>query len=323
MRSIKLPSWSKRLLGLDPVPVPGHVFAVDRERIRYAFFARENGDLSFREYHSEELGSGTFHDGPLGGAVRDIDRFAKALGSLIQRIPQTPEEASLVLPDQWLRVAFTDIEEFPRGTAREDVLRFKLRRMVPFRVEDLRVRAVEVPSLHGSGSRSRFLLGFGIEALLAQLEATLDQHGVRSGQLSNEGLSLLPIMKSTLGGGMSAVVHVTPVSYTLIVTQAAQPVLHRFKELPGDQQTRARLVPRELLLTWNYLREELKGRRLGELILVAPDEEQASWTTWVEDAFEHPVRSMGDEWPELPGTVQGVPSWRVASLLGAAARGIY
>lgn len=323
MRSIKLPLWSKKLLGLDPVPAPGHVFAIDRERVRYAYFARDNGDLSFREYHTEELGNSAFQSGPLGGPVRDIDQFAQAFGALVERIPQAPQEASLVLPDQWLRVAFTDIEEFPRGTSREDVLRFKLRRMVPFRVEDLRVNAVEAPSLDGSGGQRRFLLGFAIETLLAQLEATLDQHGVSVGQLSNEGLSLLPVMEPILGGGLSAVVHATPGSYTLIVTQSAQPVLHRFKTLPEDPETRARLVPRELLLTRNYLRQEVKGRRLGELILVAPSEEQNSWKSWVEEAFEHPVRSIGDEWPELSGTVTGVSSWQVAPLLGAAARGVY
>lgn len=305
------------------MPAPGHVIAIDREHVRYAYFARDNGELSFREFHSEELGDSAFHDGPFGGPVRDIDRFAQAVGSLVERIPQGPHEASLVLPDQWLRVAFTEIEEFPRGTPREDVLRFKLRRMVPFRVEDLRVSSVEVPALDGSGGERRYLLGFGLEILLAQLEATLDQYGVRIGQVSNEGLSLLPVMQPILGGGVSAVVHVTPGSYTLIVTQSGQPVLHRFKTLPEDPETRARLVPRELRLTRDYLRQEAKGRRLSELILAAPAQEQDSWKHWVEDAFEHPVRAMGDEWPELPGSVVGVPSWHVAPLLGAATRGIY
>ena len=323
MRSIKLPSWSKRLFGLDPVPVPGHVFAVSREHLRYGFFNRENGELAFNEYHSEDLGEGAFHDGPLGGAVRDIDRFTQTFGSLMDRISLTPEEASLVVPDQWLRVAFTDVEEMPRGSDRDAILRFKLKRLVPFRVEDLRLSAVEVPALDANGGRRRLLLGFGVETLLAQLEATLEQHGVTVGHVSNEGLSLLPALAPVLGGGLSGVVHVTSNSFTLVVTQGTQPVLHRFKTLGPDHETRARLVPRDLLLTRDYLRQEVKGRRLGELILVAPEEEQASWQGWLEGAFESPVRSLGEQWPVLPGTVAGVPSWQTVSLLGAASRGVY
>ena len=284
-------------MGLDPVPPPGHVLAVDGQSLRYAFFARDNGDLSFQEYQIQDLGGEAFHEGPLGGAVRDIDRFAQAVGSLMERVSQRPSEVSVVLPDRWLRVVFTDIEEFPRGTPKEEVLRFKLRRLVPFRVEDLRVRAVEVPALDGSGGRHRYLLGFAIDSLLAQLEATLKQHDILAGHLSNESLSLLPTLAPLLGGGLAGVVHVTPGSYSLVVTQSTLPVLHRFKQLPSDRETRARLVPRELALTRDYLRQEVKGRRLGEFVLVAPEEEQVEWKSWVEQAFEHPVRAIGEEYP--------------------------
>ena len=129
MRSTKLPSWSKKLLGLDPVAPPGHVFAIDHERVRYGLFERSNGELAFNEHLSQELGEGAFHDGPLGGAVRDIDRFAQSVGSLMERISVRPTEASLVIPDRWLRDAFTDVEEIPRGADRDAVLRFKLKRL--------------------------------------------------------------------------------------------------------------------------------------------------------------------------------------------------
>ena len=226
MRSTKLPLWSRKLLGLTPVAAPGHVFSVSREELHYGLFGGEGDEIAFREYHSESLGNGAFQDGPLGGAVRDIDRFAESVQSLVDRIPVRPEEASLIVPDQWLRVAFTDFEEMPSGTDRNAVLRFKLKRLVPFRVEDLRLDAVEVPTLDDSSGRRRLLLGFGIETLLAQLEATFEQHGISLGQISNEGLSLLPALAPVLGGGLSGVVHVTAGSYTVVVTLGVQPVLH-------------------------------------------------------------------------------------------------
>lgn len=315
--------WTRKILGFDPDPAPGHVFAVEPDAVRYARFERVGPELLLREYQSESLGGEAFQQGPLGGPVRDIDRFSQAVGELVGPLPEQPAEASLVVPDAWLRVAFTTIEEFPRGTSREDVLRFKLRRMVPFRVEDLRIGAVEVPALAGGSGERRFMLGFAIEVLLAQLEAVFDQHGVGIGQVSNAGLSLLPVLEPLLGSGLSAVVIVTADSYTILVTESARPALHRFKSIPGDHEARARLVPRELRLTRDYLRQEVMGRRLDQLVLVASVDEQMWWKTWVEEAFDHPVRSLSEESSEVAGSVDGVPLWQGAPLLGAAARGVY
>jgi len=314
--------WSKRLLGLDPQPVSGHVFAVDGQRVRYAYFAGDVGDLECREFHSQPLAEGTFQDGPLGGPVRDVEAFVTNLKSLLERIPQRPAEMSLVLPDEWLRVTFAELGSLPRGANREDVLRFKLKRLVPYRVEDLRLAEAEVPALTGSESGRRFLLGFGNASLLTQIETAFEGLGVTAGHLSNEGLSVLPALAPILKGALAGVVYVTETSYTLIVTQDARPTLHRFKVLAADDAARGRLVPRDLRLTRSYVRQEVKGRRLGELILIAPQSESGRWKAWLEDAFEHPVRSLSEEQPELPGTVTGVPSWESAPLLGAASRGI-
>lgn len=309
-------------MGLDPVPVPGHVFSIDGERLRYGRFGRDGGELEVREYHSEELGEGTFLEGPLGGPVRDSDRFSHSLDGLMSRLSEVPEAASLVVPDKWLRVVFTDLEKLPRGTNREDILRFKLKRLVPFRVEDLRVSAVATPALEGSNRTERLILGFGIETLLRQLEDGLGRHGVVVGSLSNEGLGVLPALAPMLRGGLGGVVHVSRTSYSLIVTLDGRPVLHRFKSLEVDPEARSRFVPRDLGLTYSYLRKEIKGRRLGELVLVASTEEEPSWKDWLEQAFEHQVRSLNEELPELPGAVSGVPTWDALPLLGAASRGV-
>ena len=244
--------------------------------------------------------------------------------ALLEKLSQVPRAASLVVPDQWLRVAFTGMEKLPRGTDTDDVLRFKLKRLVPFRVEDLRVSAAEVPSLEaGRESEKRLILGFGIEALLGQLEEAFEKSGVTIGHISNSSLALLPALASILRGCLGVVAHVCSGSYSLILTVDGSPVLYRFKSLGADPETRKRLVPRDLGLASSFVRQELKGRRLGELALVAPAEDTQVWKRWLEEAFERPVRSLVEEWPEPAGAVTGIPSWRVLPLLGAASRGVY
>ena len=61
-------------------------------------------------------------------------------------------DASLVMPDAWLRVTFTESGDLPSAAdARDEVLRWKLRRLVPFRVDELRVGATEVDAARRPG----------------------------------------------------------------------------------------------------------------------------------------------------------------------------
>ena len=66
MRSTRLLSSSRRLLGLDPLPVPPHAFSVDGERLLYGRFAGDGGQFDFQEFHEVALDPDSFQPGPLG-----------------------------------------------------------------------------------------------------------------------------------------------------------------------------------------------------------------------------------------------------------------
>jgi len=92
----------------------------------------------------------------------------------------------LVVPDAWLRVSFSEITDVPRqAEARDEVLRWKLRRLVPFRVDELRVNAAEVAPLPVQEEPRRLLLGFGVEQLLAQIEDAFAAHHVHIGRIAD------------------------------------------------------------------------------------------------------------------------------------------
>ena len=55
-----------------------------------------------------DLEPGLFADGPLAGAPRDPERLSEAISALIEDAATTVREASLILPDEWLRVAFAE-----------------------------------------------------------------------------------------------------------------------------------------------------------------------------------------------------------------------
>ena len=143
MRSIGLPSWIERVLGLAPRPVPPYVFAVRRRELRFAAFSRSaagGAALELAEFHSLPLAEGLFGSGPLGVPVADGDGLAASLRLLVGRSAKPVREASVVLPDAWTRSMVLELGDLPEEpAARLEVLRFRIKRMVPYRVEDLRI----------------------------------------------------------------------------------------------------------------------------------------------------------------------------------------
>lgn len=329
MRSTKSPSWIERVAGLAPLPPPPHAFALSpgatgaTGMLRYGSFGGEPGALRFQEYHSIELGADLFAPGILGGLARDPEALRARVAALCERVATPVKDAALVLPDAWLRLAFAESGELPRAAAaRDEVLRWKLKRLVPYRVEDLRVSAVEVEPLPGQEEPRRLLLGFGLEALFAQLEEVFGGLGVRVGQITNTSLALVRAAyradaERTLDGFVLA----EDDGYSLVFARGAEPLLHRFKAFSGQLPASARgeQVIRELRLTASFLAEQLPEARPGPVLLWAPAHLQEVWQSWTEAGLGRAATVLGREHlPLADGDLP--PAWhQAAPLVGAVA----
>ena len=237
----------------------------------------------------------------------------------------TIREASLVIPDAWLRVAFTESGDLPRSSDQlDEVLRWKLRRLVPFRVDELRVSAAEVAPLPVQEEPRRLLLGFGVEQLLAQIEDAFAAHHVRIGRITSASLALLSAVELPGGpaGGFSAVVQVEPEGYSLIFARGGEPVLHRYKPFTGGmpEGPQVGFVTRDLKLTRNFLDENFPGSPLGSVLLLAPPEVEQEWMERLREGLDAssilPVD--GRALPSLRSEDPVAPPWReIAPMLGA------
>jgi hypothetical protein len=325
VRSTKSPSWIERLLGFDPVPVPPHVFALDGERLRYGQFVRDRHGFRLRNFRQAALPRDPFQHGPLGGPLRDPAAFRELVAGLVKGIPGGARDASLVLPDAWLRVTFSESGELPKtADALDEVLRWKLKRLVPFRVDELRVSAAEVAPLPGQEEPQRLLLGFAVEMLLAQVEDAFTAAGVRIGQVSNTSLSLLAATEPAPAGGFAALVLVEDEGYTLVFSRGGEPVLHRYKGFTGalPEASQGSFVGRDLKLTRNFLDEHFPGSALGPVLLLAPPELEPTWLDRLEEGLGTPASPLdGRHLPPLRAEDSAVPPWRdLAPMLGAARR---
>jgi hypothetical protein len=324
VRSTKLPSWIENALGLAPVPSPPHVFSLDAERLRYGQFARDRHGFRLRAFRELPLPRDPFQHGPLGGPLRDPLAFQALVAEMVKGIPGGCREASLVLPDTWLRITFTESGDLPNTSdALEDVLRWKLKRLVPFRVDELRVNATEVSPVPGQEEPRRLLLGFAVDQLLAQIEEAFAAAGVRVGQVSNASLSLLAAVEPAAApGSFSALVLVGDDGYTLIFARGGEPVLHRYKGFTGNlpEASRASFVGRDLRLTRNFLDEHFPGASIASVLLLAPPELEPAWLDRLEEGLGAPAAPVdGRHLPPLRAEESSVPPWRsLAPMLGAA-----
>ena len=314
-------------MGFEPIAVPPHVVSLDAESLRYAQILRDRQGYRVRGYRSVSLPRDAFHAGLLGGPLRDPAGFESLAGELVRGAhggrASGVKAASLVIPDAWLRVAFAESGDVPRAAdQRDEVLRWKLRRLVPFRVDELRVSAAEVTPLPRQEEPRRLLLGFGIEQLLAQLEAAFAANGVRLGYISNTSLSLLAALNGRRREEIVALTLVEEHGYTLVFARGGEPILHRYKGFAGGlpEMGRTGLIVRDLKLTRNFLDENLPGVPLGRVLLLAAPEQEPLWVDLLSEGLGEAAAPLdGRSLPPLRAEDDAVPSWRdLAPMLGAA-----
>lgn len=322
MRSTKLPLWIERLLGLDPRPVPPHVFALGGQELRYGRFERAADGLALATYQARPLPPDLFGPGLLGPALRDAASLTSIVRELAESVTPPPTDASLIVPDDWLRLSFTELSEIPANPkTRDEVLRFKLKRQVPFRVEDLRISAAEAAPLPQQEESLRLLLGFALESLIAHIEEAFTAAGIRLGHVTNETLALLSGLEPRLArGDLAALVLVQPDAYTLSVARGGDLLLVRHNahgaELPEGVHGSA--VRRDLRLTIGFLREHLGEAPLARVLLAAPPELEPRWLDWLQGELAATPEPLARE--HFPLTAEQADlAWPIAGpMLGAA-----
>jgi len=316
--TISSPWWAK-LLGLAAVPAPPHVFALDAATLRYGRFVQAGGSWELRELRRTELPAESFQPGLLGGPLREPALFGEKVVQLIAGLSAPVREASLVLPDAWLRLTFVESGELPRAPeAREEVVRWKVKRLLPFRVEDLRLATTEVAPLPQQGEPKRLLVAYGLEALLAQLEEAFSKAGVWLGRITSESLALLPAVGETLSEApLGALAVVRDGGYTLLFTRRGEPVLYRFKSL---DEIPSSTVERDLRLTRAFVAEQLPDLAIARVVVAAGDGNRdgvRAWQEWLAAGLGRagePLESL-----RLPlASAERVGWMEVAPMLGAA-----
>jgi hypothetical protein len=187
--------------------------------------------------------------GPVGLQAVDRDRLSAALGAVQGRI-EGARRPAVVVPTGWVRTQLFHFTDLPRRQSELDqVVRWRLKKLLPVLPSELRVSAIPQRSVDGQRA---LLCMVGVERAVASLEASFSAVGVEPGLITPRLFAL----SSGIDGGRQLVVQQEEGYLSLLLVVDGVPRLVRTKPLAGGADIEP-TVQRELQIASGFIRSDL------------------------------------------------------------------
>ncbi|MGB8261665.1 MAG: hypothetical protein WCE75_14985, partial [Terracidiphilus sp.] len=187
--------------------------------------------------------------------LRNPEAVAAALRTVLGALTLRRRSMTLVLPDTVVRVFVLDFDAFPVKPAEGlPVLRFRLRKMVPFDVEHA---GVSYQVLSDQKNACKVLAATMPGAILAEYEAAARHAGFEPGAVLPASLAALAAVKSSepiLAANLSAQ------ALTTAITSGDDLLLYRTLDLPEGEGERLAEVQRGIAVAAAYFEDALGER---------------------------------------------------------------
>jgi type IV pilus assembly protein PilM len=241
--------------------------------------------------------------------LRAPEVVTAAIRSALGQVAPRTRAVTLVLPDTLVRVFVLDFDSLPAKVADAvSVVRFRLRKMVPFDVEHA---GVSYQVLSQTETECKVLAAVLPGPVLAEYEAAVRAAGYEPGAVLSSSLAALEAV-----GDMEAVIaaNLSTLAITTTIANGQDLLLYRTLDLPADPNQRRYEIQRCIAVAAAYYEDKLGSRpRCLHYAGVEPVAE-----------FE---RSLGDpemsvvDWVRRPdsGVMTTLPQTNYAGVAGALA----
>lgn len=225
-------------------------------------------------YAFETLPEGFVVPGIEEANLRAPEAVASAIRSALDQVSPRSRVTTLVLPDTLVRVFILDFDSLPTKSAEAlPVLRFRLRKTVPFDVEQA---VVTYQILSQTKDQCKVLAAIIPGPVLAEYEAVVRSAGYEPGAVLPSSLAAMETvnaMEAVLAANLSSR------SITTLIANGQELLLYRNLELPEDAGERAREVERAIAVATAYYEDRLGAR--PEKIYYAGNRDAAEFATWL------------------------------------------
>jgi len=241
--------------------------------------------------------------------LRAPEDVVSAIRSALDQVSPRTRAITLVLPDTLIRVFVLDFDSLPPKPAEAvPVVRFRLRKMVPFDVEHA---GVSYQVLDRNESECKVLAAIIPGPILAEYEAAVRDAGYEPGAVLPSSLAALQAVDS-----MEAILatNLGTHAITTSIANGSDLLLYRTLDLPLDPRRRMGEIQRDIAVAAAYFEDKLgsRPRRLLYAGIQSPDEFAAS--------IGDPSLSV-EEWVARPieGALTAMPQTSFAGVAGALA----
>lgn len=190
--------------------------------------------------------------------IKSPEAVAEALRAALDRIEPKKHSVTLIIPDTSARVFVLDFDTLPSKLEEAiPVLRFRLRKMVPFEVEHAAVSHQVLPQNGSSAAAGplRVLVTVMPGASLAEYEAAVRAAGYEPGAVlpsSLVALAAVDSLEAVLAANLSSV------ALTTSITLGGDLLLYRTIDLPPDNAARLDEVQRSIAVAAAWFEDKLQ-----------------------------------------------------------------
>jgi type IV pilus assembly protein PilM len=190
----------------------------------------------------EPLPEGVIAPSPVELNLLDAAAVTSRLQSVLGRLAARPGDAALILPDQVVRVFLLHFETFPRRAEEATpLLRWRLRKSVPFDVDDTVVSYMAQPAPPAATGGVEVLAGVARQRVVRQYEEVLEAAGLKAGVVVGATLASLALAgedRATL------LVRITGKTLITLIARGESLCVYRCTDLPEGV---ARVAPAAVL----------------------------------------------------------------------------
>ena len=206
-------------------------------------------------YAFAPLAAGALVPGVAEANLRAPEAVAAAIRTALDAVNPAKRAVSLVLPDTAIRVFVLDFDSLPaRASEALPILRFRLRKMVPFEVEHA---GVGYQVLTADKTECRVLTAVIPGPILAEYEAAVRAAGYEPGAVLPSSLAALEAVESTDANEAVLVAHLSPEALTTAIATNNDLLLYRALELPEDAAHRAVEMQRGVAVAMAFYEDKL------------------------------------------------------------------
>jgi type IV pilus assembly protein PilM len=262
----------EKIRGLRPNYPPVAIEVSPRE-IVLVRLKRRRGKTYLEAHQARDLADVAVGSSIVRPNLGSPDTVAQKIRDLLAATGTKPGRVSLVLPDNLAKVSLLTLPELPASRKQlTELIRFRLRRAVPFRLDHA---AVSYQILQGDGKEVTVLVALMLRSVIEQYERVVQAAGARPGLVDLCTPNLFNLCRRRLveasGGSRDvALLNCSAAYFSLLIVRGERLVFYRCKSYAvgnGDGQTPNGVLAREINNSLSYYQEKLGGEGIETIFV--------------------------------------------------------